>query len=325
MTLVNQDNVTAIRQAYQQGVVTGPFAPAVYVLEVTNRCNVDCVMCPQSRIPTSSHGDMAVPRAAEIAEAIAPYAELIMLYFMGEPTIHPELPAIIREVRVRTRARIVVSTNALHLPGPVLDTLTGGDVDLVIACIDRWEPREYERIRRGSNFAQVQVNVERLVEKARGSDTRVLVKALDIGMETEEQDAFRAYWESRGASALVGWVDTWAGQFPNLAKLSAAAAPYAGSARKPCADLWFKMVLNVQGTAVLCCHDWASTQRFGKLRSPRDLVDIWQGDEIRKLRAAHLAAQYESHPLCHRCREWGELPELDAYVDIESPDWFLVF
>ncbi len=326
MTPVNPSNVAAVRAAYAAGDTAAAIAPSVYVVEVTNRCNVNCIMCPQSSINPGRHRDLTTESAVRLADWIAPYAELVMLYFMGEPTLNADLDEIIDIFRSRIAGRLVLSTNAVALRDEDIRLLTDGRLDLLIACIDRWDGEAYEGIRRGATFDEVVANVEALAAECRATTTELLVKALDIKMPLEERERFVVHWEAHGARALVGWLDTWAGQRPNLAKLASTnAAPYAAEERNACADLWFKMVINVNEDVVLCCHDWNSMTVLGSALSGQSVHQVWGGRELQRLRQEHAQRNFGCHKLCRGCREWGEFSELDAYLSTDAEGYYLVF
>src|SRR4051794_9035309 len=132
-------NLAAIRTAYRDGAATGDFMPAVYVVKPTSECALNCVMCPQSSLPAAKLGEMPIARAEQIAETISPYAELVMLYFMGEPLQHSDFGGFLAAMRRRIKGRLVLSTNAMALDGPRLDAVIAHGIDLVIACVDRFE------------------------------------------------------------------------------------------------------------------------------------------------------------------------------------------
>src|SRR3954464_15954602 len=89
--------------------------PPIYVIEPTNSCNVDCIMCPNRHY--KEHGTMSFDLFVAIIDQISPYAKVIMLYFVGEPLLHPRIVDMIRYCKAHTSARIVLSTNAMLLDG----------------------------------------------------------------------------------------------------------------------------------------------------------------------------------------------------------------
>lgn len=322
--VVSPENVRAIHDAYARREITGAFQPAVFVVEPTSACNVQCIMCPNSRLASGNIGYMSVSQWQRVMMAIAPTAELVMLYFMGEPTLHPEFRDLTTIAREHISGRLVLSTNATLLSADVVRAIVDANLDVVIICIDRWDREFYERIRRGASFDAVVAGARALL-RARPTDMRVIIKALDFRMPEDERQAFTGYWRALGGTPIVGWIDTWAGQMPQLRRLTDVAAPYEHQARVPCADLWFKMVINWRGEVVLCCHNYDYSVTIGTIDSPSDVARAWHGATIQSFRAAHRRGAYTTPSICEKCREWGAIQELDAYIACRDEQLSLVF
>jgi hypothetical protein len=269
---------------------------------------------------------MPLDRVEKITKAVSPVAELVMLYFMGEPLQHSCFTSLLSIARRNIQGSLVLSTNAMLLTDDKAFDVIDNGIDIVICCLDRWDKKAYEGIRRRASFDTVVANTERLL-KIRGDreKPKVIVKALDFHMPDEERKRFLDYWSVRGAIPLVGWIDTWAGQFPSLASLSGTPAPYSKAARVPCADLWFKMVINWRGDAVLCCHNYDYSYPLGHIESSESVWQVWQGKNLTALRQSHLQEIFSCTKLCAGCREWGEIKELNVYTHLKQEEFSLVF
>jgi MoaA/NifB/PqqE/SkfB family radical SAM enzyme len=331
VNVVNQENLNQLKTAINGSIASGSFLPSAFVLEMTNRCNVNCIMCPNKRFVESELGDISTQTFDRIIDEISPTAEITMFYFLGESTLHPNFAELLRSARQRLRGKIVISTNAFQLSDKTIACLAEC-ADIVIVCIDRWHKEEYEKVRKGSSFENVVDTAERLIcERGKKDFPVVLVKALDIKFSSElpealnnERDDFISYWEQRGAIPLVGWLNTWAGQFPNLKRLATIGNPYSTQSRPACADLWFKAVINWRGEVVLCCHDWRSTVTLGSLQD-ESLSVIWHAQRIAELRSNHIRGNFSCTELCRGCNEWGEAEELESYVRLNQRDLYKVF
>ena len=61
-------------------------------LEITNRCNLRCSFCPGTRrLPRT----MSPTEFRLLAEKLRPATRYLYLHLMGEPLLHPELPALL--------------------------------------------------------------------------------------------------------------------------------------------------------------------------------------------------------------------------------------
>jgi hypothetical protein len=99
-------------------------------LEITNRCNADCVMCPRRDLrPLGSMSDATFERV----EALGPVSAGVILSGIGEPTLHRRLVEWCGRLRTAlpTGAPIVVVTNGARLTPDLLDELGAAGVSLV--------------------------------------------------------------------------------------------------------------------------------------------------------------------------------------------------
>lgn len=89
--------------------------PEEIQIEVTNRCNLDCRMCPRERWGISL-ADMPWERYVAILDRLPPALSVLTLTGWGEPLVHPRFADFLREARRRfPRARVRFTTNGLLL------------------------------------------------------------------------------------------------------------------------------------------------------------------------------------------------------------------
>jgi radical SAM protein with 4Fe4S-binding SPASM domain len=324
-TGINPDNLTRLREAMVHRHTEGDFYPAVYVIEPGSKCNLACVMCPNKFMKDENLGYMNPEIFKIILNEISPYAEFVMLYWMGEPLLHKDFADLLKLARSTLKGKIVVSTNMTFLTTEIADALAEY-ADIVLCCIDRWEPKAYERVRRGADFNKVVSNTISLIERRKLSGrAEIVVKALDINQSSGEWNEFSEFWTEKGARPLLAWLNSWAGRFPGMRQAASLAIPQAEIGRDPCADLWFKMVINWQGTVQMCCFDWEYAFPIGKVGESNWLRDAWHGNEIRLLRQTHSKAQYISNPRCSTCDTWGTQNEFENYVNFNDDSYFSLF
>lgn len=263
----------------------------------------------------------------ELAMAsIAPYCEFLMLYWMGEPTLHAHFSRMMEIARRHIRGRIVVSTNMTSNDTSIYKALLT-NADVVLCCIDRWDKDAYERIRVGAEFEAVVQNTETLLRLSKsGYPCDVVVKGLDLNAGSGEFLEFHRYWEQRGARPLVAWLNDWAGTFGSMRNAAAIPVPRAANGRTPCADLWFKLVMNWRAEIQMCCFDWDYKYTLGRMDSSRDWVrSVWHSDAVVSLRVDHVSRRWDATDLCGSCTTWGEPAEFEAYVDFSDASYFTVF
>ena len=135
--------------------------PRRIVLEITNACNLRCVMCGRSATNfTTTHFDLKDFR--KIEESLN-YAEEVTLFGWGEPTIHPYFINIL-EYLDNFPVRIYFVTNGTLLHN-IRDAIFKYKVDIIAISVDGACATTNNRIRRGSDFDKVMSNISEIVKE----------------------------------------------------------------------------------------------------------------------------------------------------------------
>lgn len=128
------------------------------MVHLTDRCNFNCPIC----FADAGAGRRTDLDAAEILERLPPAGAFKrpphVVFIGGEPTLHPELPRLIREVRAR---RFVprLATNGLRLLDErYLDELVDAGLRWVVVQFDGLDDRVNARLR-GRSLAEIRARL----------------------------------------------------------------------------------------------------------------------------------------------------------------------
>ena len=159
-----------------------PHLPGSYlVLELTNRCSLACVHCSVSEAGHAHHTTLGMldPHLAlalfDDLAAVGARFDTLILFWLGEPLLHPHFPAIYQAaLRVSARAQVFgqveVHTNGTHLNAArARVALNAGDVRQVWHfSLDAARRDTYRLIKGVDLFERVESQVESFVaEKGR--------------------------------------------------------------------------------------------------------------------------------------------------------------
>jgi len=135
--------------------------PRRIVLEITNACNLKCVMCGRNATNfTITHFDLADLK--KIEEALN-NAEEVTLFGWGEPTIHPKFIEILEYLdKFPVRKYFVTNGTLLH---KIKEAIFKYKVDIIAISIDGACATTNNRIRRGSDFDKVMDNISEIVKE----------------------------------------------------------------------------------------------------------------------------------------------------------------
>src|SRR3989304_1940804 len=88
--------------------------PTVLWIEPTNKCNLKCVMCPNTQIPEDMLGFMPWDTYKKIIDEVGEFASSIYLLLAGESLLHKDIYKMIRYAR-DNNIRPLLNTNGTVL------------------------------------------------------------------------------------------------------------------------------------------------------------------------------------------------------------------
>ncbi|MGI6496574.1 MAG: radical SAM protein [Kiritimatiellia bacterium] len=107
------------------------------VIELTRDCNLACRACYRKKEP----GMRTVAEVLQDVEIIEKHQRVHTISLAGgEPTLHPELPEIVRRVKARGHCVSLV-TNAVLLDDAMLSELAAAGLDIVMIHVDEGQTR----------------------------------------------------------------------------------------------------------------------------------------------------------------------------------------
>ena len=162
----------AVRQAIADGSIARKlaFRPLKIEMDITNQCNLRCVMChfslPSYRaVPRQQ---ISVPQFRSIAEQIFHRAAQVALSFGTEPLLHRELPALLAELQRHEVPHTYLHTNGLLLDERVVAAMVDTGFSVLFVSVDAATAATYEAIRVGGSWAKLRANLDLLARiKAR--------------------------------------------------------------------------------------------------------------------------------------------------------------
>ena len=265
--------------------------PRTWMVEVTNRCNLSCPMCPRESVSFATQ-DMDLAFIKKLLDD-NPGLESIWPYGYGESFLHPDLFEIIRYAKTK-RIVVSLSTNGTLLTTDNTKRLIESGLDYMILAIDGATAATYERYRYGARFERVVANVERLLALKNHSRTEMHVTVQMIRMEGNEAeiDQFRRMWKRKGVDCVRVRQD--------LTRKPAGLPSHFRGAHRPCFFLWRGPAFIQAAGTLLPCPYYHGSEPFGDLRS-QSMAEAWNSEKMVRLRDAHLRGDLTEFPVCAGC------------------------
>ena len=136
-------------------------APRRLVLELTNACNLNCIMCGRNAaefVPTFFKLEWLekfVPIMHKIEE--------VSMFGWGEPTVHPKFVEILKWLD-NYPVRKYFCTNGMRL-GALEDEIFNRHVDIIAISLDGANAETNNKIRRGGNFNKIVADLKSVVAR----------------------------------------------------------------------------------------------------------------------------------------------------------------
>ncbi|OGP86617.1 MAG: hypothetical protein A2Y95_00910 [Deltaproteobacteria bacterium RBG_13_65_10] len=285
---------------YLQGKEFATGFPKHLRIELTNRCNLACIMCPITEMERKL-GNMDLELFKKIvADAAAHGTTFVYLHAWGESTIHREFFSFVREAK-KVGLAVGLSTNCTLLNEKKAQEVIDSGLDFLILSMDGAIKETYEKVRKNADFEIVQQNITHmLATKARAGRGPFTVLQLIKMTETQEEvDRFVSYWKDIAPdSVFVKKLWTWDGKAEDINRLLVDEAPDA--VNTVCPALWKQLIIHWDGDVVPCCTDIEGKLHLGNLRE-QTLWEVWNGESMRALRRAHTEGRRKGLYPCDGC------------------------
>jgi MoaA/NifB/PqqE/SkfB family radical SAM enzyme len=178
-----------------------PRFPLEIYLEVSNVCDLRCVMCPRfsafnparkQAIWDVDPGFLETDPATLALGPLLEHALVVHAFGYGEPTIHPSFPSFLEHV-AQYEVLIDFFTNGMHLTEALVKQLVELSIFQITVSFSGATAGEYENVYQGGDFERVLSGLARLrdAKHAAGSAyPRVHINSLSFEHHLRELDGF---------------------------------------------------------------------------------------------------------------------------------------
>lgn len=319
--------------------------PFTLFVDPTNRCNFKCSFCPRNQDDfhdyAGDYTDMDKNVFDKIVSDLKEFPDrlkVIRLFYLGEPLLSKNFTYFLNKVINNHLAeRVEISTNASLLTKEMSKEI------LSAAALGEWGVSVYLRVsvysviqEKNEHITSNPISVEtifnnvdnfkKMRDEMHLSNVRIYAKKLTT-FDDEDACFKEIYypavdeveleepmeWSSEGNRELLD--DVYSSE--EIASIKNKTMP------KVCAFPFHTMAIQSDGDVVCCCTDWTRGTFIGNVKK-ESLLDIWNGEKIRKLQYLHLSGRRSEIPCCKNCLR---LPCGGAYeadnLDNVDPDEFV--
>ena len=350
LTLTQKNNSEKNIAELEAGKIVLESYPRRLVFELTNACNLNCVMCGRNAAdfkPTVF--DMDVFRSFE---PLMDVVEEVTLMGWGEPTIHPNFIEML-EIVNRHDARKYFCTNGMNL-GKIKDAIFDYYVDVFAVSLDGATDETNSRISRGSKIDVITENLKEIVriKKERGlkypwinfvfcamrsnlHELPDLIRlAAEIGIEEVKVVYLTVFGEDLMNESLWGHEDEIRNVFEEATEIGenlgiALKLPHIpgedvaeDKLHKDCFVSWRDFFLGSDGFVRPCM---STPIQFFEYDAKKDFMEMWNAPEYQKYREIVNSKKDMDNP-CRRCYQsshcnWNRKESFIQIGEQFSPDW----
>ena len=298
-----------IYSAYKRRKVKDNPLPIRLWIELTNVCNLNCVMCLSKSIPKNERGFMDFNLFKKIIDEAADFIHDVYLHHRGEALLHPDIFKMIKYAKQR-KISTRLHTNATLLNEEKSCLLLNSGLDFLSFSFDGYEKEMYEKIRVGANFEKTLSNIHNflLIKKKLKKKTPYTVFTVIEFTESSkpQNDAKRKQFINQFNSLpLDNFISrrahNWGGDYDirkgndNFSKENNYLS---------CTFPWYSLTIFYDGRILPCPQDFFGKNQLGNVKYT-SLSEIWNSSTLMSLRKKMVMKQYQDIEPCNRCdRLW---------------------
>ncbi len=313
-------NFLHVQWAKKRGYSKVNCFPYLFVMEVTNICNLKCPFCLTGKGISGGRDvrHMKFAEAKEILDQVSEYLYFLQVYTWGEPLLNTDIFRII-EYAKKKNIYVMISTNGTAMTQACNQHLLESGVDYIVVAIDGGSQETYQKYRRGGDYNRVIANVKDLLyQRKRYKKNEPVIEWQYIVFrhnEHEVRDTEQMAYEIgiNKFTPLPAYVEDieWAATDPE----------YQTDLGNPervynCERPWSHLNVRADGGVAPCCYTFFKKDDLGEL-SRNSFLEIWNNQYFQQARRIIVQARRgeqieKSHIACYCCMSKGVRP---SYIE----------
>jgi len=249
-----------------------------------------------------------------LVDELAPTLLYLILYFQGEPYLHPNFFNLISYAH-KKKIYIATSTNAHYLDSKNAKKTVESGLDRLIVSMDGTDQREYEKYRIGGNYQKVVDGIKELVywkKKLKSKTPHIILQFLvfkhnehqveevkklgkELGVDKVALKTAQIYGHENGSELLPE-----NSQFSRYSRNGDGSWHIKNKLFDHCWKMWHSSVITWDGKVVPCCFDKDASHVLGDATS--GFKQIWESADYNRFRGQVLGARNEID-ICKNCTE----------------------
>lgn len=282
--------------------------PNAIMVEITNACNLKCVMCYHKYMKRKI-GFMSEELFIKIVnEAKELGIQNMGLYTTGEAFLHPKIFDFIKIAKQNEIEYVYITTNGVLLNEEKIKKIIESGLDSIKFSIDSASKETYEKIRVGAKWEDLIKNITllRKIRDETNSKLKIFASFTITHDNYSELNKYTSVFKNLIDETLFSFVYNQGGQvntdtmIPRVVRENLDGLRLTRDKWHPCNLLWNRFIVNYDGKLTICCVDFDGKLIYGDLNK-NSLRECWNNEKIQEFRRIHKTGKFELLPECMSC------------------------
>ncbi len=278
------------------------YFPSRVILELTNQCNLSCVMCPRKYSKTKS-GFLSYELFKKVIDEISIYGGVgLVPFFRGESLLHPDFIRMLKYITFKKITPVQLSTNSILLDDEMSDAILNSAITFISFSLDGSDETTYNKIRIGGDFNLAVRNITRFLKKKKLLNMRLPEVQVSMVNTVHNENAvsnFVSQWIDKVDRVRIYEEHSSDGDFGHLR----GSITKSIKVRMPCLKVMNEIAIYYDGEVALCNHDWNREDCMGNVKE-ESIEKIWKNKKYRELRKKHVYGEVGNDIVCSKCDHW---------------------
>lgn len=295
--------------------------PKNLMVEVTNACNLRCVMCYNRRMKRKKgFMDMdtytlVLKNAKEIG------IEMVGLYTIGESFLHPKIFDFIKLAKEMGFKYVYITTNGIPLNEESIKKIIESGLDSIKFSIDAASKETYEKLRPGGNFDVLYRNIKMLRElrDRKKSKLRIYASFILTNKNYHELKKFKEFWKELIDEVVITVVSNQSNlQTKEFDELVPEKFKNMMVRKKGCCNLpWNRIIVTYDGKFTICSEDFEAELVYGEIHK-ESMKEAWNNEKMRMFRRMLKTGKFDQIQRCNTCNT--DIDELEISEVLQKND-----
>ncbi len=280
--------------------------PIIKLIEPTNACMMNCVMCPRKHMKRKIEF-MDFEFFKKIINQVK-HNDNTWIHHYGDPLMHPKIIEMINYTASKNiKPRISVNPNLLS--EEMCKRLIESRLHTLVISLDGVDDKTYKYIRgTNANYEKAVENINTLIKLKNEKNSKLIIVLHMVRSKANKYDGekFKKMWTKKGVDEIcvvnMDVFDATDRKSIDQGDAELLSKKFKNKENNPCAEPWIGVVVTVSGKVVPCCFDYDEKYVIGDLNK-ETLNKIWNGKKMRFLRKQVKNKSLNKNPLCATCWE----------------------